>query len=162
RLPYGPDFQPVREFNYEEGADGRDHDKYLWMNAAWAYAARVTHAFARHGWFARTCGVEGGGKVEGLPALRSASGDGDRVVKGPTEVAITGDRELELSNLGFLPLLHCKDTDHAAFLGAHSCQKPRKFLGPNAEDANTSAELSSRFNYLLCGARFAHFVKVLA
>src|SRR5207253_11101955 len=36
RLPYGEAFKKVDEFNFEEFVDGKTHDKYLWMNAAWA------------------------------------------------------------------------------------------------------------------------------
>ena len=122
------------------------------MNSAWAYAARVTDAFAKHGWFAQTRGVEGGGKVEGLPVHTFPTDDGDVAMKCPTEIAITDRREFELSNLGFLPLLHCKNTDYAAFLGAQSCQKPKTYF---EEDANANAELSSKINYLMCVSRFA-------
>src|SRR5262249_19035140 len=59
RLPYGAKFKPVNEFSFEEFADSDDHDKHLWMSAAWVYAARVTDAFARYGWFAR---IRGGGR----------------------------------------------------------------------------------------------------
>ena len=107
-------------------------------NAAWAYAARVTHAFAEDGWLARIRGVQGGGKVEGLPVHTFNTDDGDRAMKCPTEIAISDTRELELSNLGFLPLLWSKDSDFAAFIGAQSCQKPKKYIGPNAEDANAA------------------------
>src|SRR5439155_10952543 len=44
RLPYGANFKKVDEFNFEEFVDGKHHDKYLWMSAAWAYAARITDA----------------------------------------------------------------------------------------------------------------------
>jgi type VI secretion system protein ImpC len=47
RLPYGQDFKRVEAFNFEEFVDGKDHDKYLWMNAAWAYAANITDAYCR-------------------------------------------------------------------------------------------------------------------
>ncbi len=53
RLPYGEEFKRVEEFNFEENVDGKDHSKYLWTSAAWAYAARVTDAFAKYGWFAK-------------------------------------------------------------------------------------------------------------
>jgi type VI secretion system protein ImpC len=162
RLPYGADFQPVREFNYEENVDGRDHDKYLWMNAAWAYGARVTDAFAKDGWLARTRGVQGGGKVEALPVHTFKTDDGDKAMKCPSEIAISDTRELELSNLGFLPLLHCKDTDYAAFLGAQSCQKPKKYLGPKGAEATTNAALSAKLNYIMCVSRFSHYLKVMA
>jgi len=123
RLPYGANFKRVEEFNFEEFVDGKDHDKYLWMNAAWAYAARITDAFAKYGWMARTRGVEAGGKVEGLPVHTFPTDDGDVAMKCPTEIAISDRREFELSNLGFLPLLHSKWTDFAVFMTAQSCQK---------------------------------------
>jgi type VI secretion system protein ImpC len=159
RLPYGQEFKKVQEFNFEEFVDGKDHDKYLWMNAAWAYAARVTDAFAKHGWLAATRGVENGGKVEDLPVHTFPTDDGDVAMKCPTEIAITDRREFELSNLGFLPLLHSKNRDFAVFMGAQSCQKPKTYFDPAA---NSNAELSAKFNLLLCTSRFAHYLKVMA
>src|SRR5271168_4211498 len=159
RLPYGNEFKRVDEFNFEEFVDGKHHDKYLWMNAAWAYAARITDAVAQYGWMARTRGVEGGGKVEGLPVHTFPTDDGDVAMKCPTEIAITDRREFELSNLGFLPLLHSKDNDYAVFMGAQSCQKPKTYFDPAA---NSNAELSTKFNLLLCTSRFAHYLKVMA
>jgi type VI secretion system protein ImpC len=159
RLPYGEDFKRVSEFNFEEFVDGKDHDKYLWMGAAWAYAARVTDAYAKDGWFARTRGVEGGGKIEDLPVHTFPTDDGDIAMKCPTEIAITDRREFELSNLGFLPLLHAKDRDFAVFMGAQSAQKPKQYFDPAA---NSNAELSTKLNYMLCVSRFAHYLKVMA
>lgn len=159
RLPYGANFKPVEEFNFEEDVDGRDASKYLWMNAAWAYATRITDSFAKYGWFSRIRGVEGGGKVEGLPVHTFPTDDGDIAMKCPTEIAITDRREFELSNLGFLPLLHAKNTDYAVFMGAQSCQKPKTYFDPAA---NANAELSAKFNYLLNVSRFAHYLKVMA
>jgi type VI secretion system protein ImpC len=159
RLPYGENFKRVEAFNFEEFVDGKDHDKYLWMNASWAYAARITDAFAKYGWMARTRGVEGGGKVEGLPVHTFPTDDGDVAMKCPTEIAISDRREFELSNLGFMPLLHSKNRDFAVFMGAQSCQKPKQYFDPAA---NSNAELSAKFNYIMCVSRFAHFLKVMA
>src|SRR5437899_3035880 len=159
RLPYGENFTRVESFNFEEFVDGKDHDKYLWMNAAWAYASRITDAVSKHGWMARTRGVEGGGKVEGLPVHTFPTDDGDVAMKCPTEIAISDRREFELSNLGFLPLLHNKDTDNAVFMGTQSCQKPQVYFDPSA---NSNAELSAKFNLMLCTSRFAHYLKVMA
>src|SRR5262249_16209246 len=159
RLPYGEKFKRVDEFDFEEFVDGTDHDKYLWMNAAWAYATRITDAFARHGWMARTRGVEGGGKVNGLPVHTFPTDDGGVAMKCPTEIAISDRREFELSNLGFLPMLHAKGRDFAVFMGAQSCQKPKTYYDPAA---NANAELSAKFNLLLCTSRFAHYLKVMA
>jgi type VI secretion system protein ImpC len=159
RLPYGANFKRVTDFNFEEQVDGKDHNNYAWMNAAWAYAARITDAYAQFGWVARTRGVEGGGKVQGLPVHTFPTDDGDIAMKCPTEIAISDRREFELSNLGFLPLLHSKGSDFAVFMGAQSCQKPKTYFDPAA---NANAELSAKFNLILNTSRFAHYLKVMA
>ena len=159
RLPYGENFKRCTDFNFEEAVDGQNHDRYSWMGAAWAYAARATDAYSKDGWFARTRGVEGGGKVEGLPVHTFPTDDGDVAMKCPTEIAITDRREFELSNLGFLPLLHAKGKDFAVFMGTQSCQKPKTYFDPAA---NANAELSTKLNYIMCIARFAHYLKVMA
>jgi type VI secretion system protein ImpC len=158
REVYGEKFRPVAEFNFEENVDGTDHDKYLWMNAAWAYAARITDAFDKHGWMARSRGVEGGGKVEGLPVHTFPTDDGDVAMKCPTEIAITERREQELEKLGFLSLIHCKGRDFAAFMSATSTQKAKKY---DRDSATANAVLSTKFNQLMCVSRFAHFLKVM-
>jgi type VI secretion system protein ImpC len=159
RLPYGKNFKRVEQFNFEEQVDGKEHNNYSWMGAAWAYGARITDAFAKDGWFARSRGVEGGGKVEGLPVHTFPTDDGDVAMKCPTEIAITDRREFELSNLGFLPLLHAKGKDFAVFMGTQSCQKPKTYFDPAA---NSNAELSTKLNFMLCVSRFAHYLKVMA
>src|SRR5260370_38146788 len=63
RLPYGANFNRVDPFNFEESVDGKDHDKYLWMNTAWAYTARITDTYAKYGCIPRPLNVAGGGIV---------------------------------------------------------------------------------------------------
>ena len=149
---------PVEEFDFEEGVDGRDHSKYLWGNAAYAFAARLTDAFARHEWCAAIRGVEGGGLVEGLPAHTFITDDGDVATKCPTEIAITDRRENELAKLGFIPLCYYKGTDTAVFMGAQSTQKPQLYLD---DDANANSRLSTQLQYILACSRFAHFLKAM-
>jgi type VI secretion system protein ImpC len=158
RLPYGPDTVPVETFNFKEEVDGTDHSKYLWGNAAYAMATRLTESFAKYGWCATIRGVEGGGKVEGLPTHTFSTDDGEIAMKCPTEIAITDRREKELSDLGFMPLVHCKGTDYAAFFGAQSCQKSKKY---DTDAANANARLSTQMQYLLAMSRFAHYLKAI-
>src|SRR5438552_5142508 len=49
RLPYGKESVPVKSFGYEEHSTG-GHDKYLWGNAAYAFASRLTDSFAKFRW----------------------------------------------------------------------------------------------------------------
>jgi type VI secretion system protein ImpC len=158
RLPYGKETVPVEEFDFEEDVDGRDHKKYLWGNAAYAFAARLTDAFARHEWCAAIRGVEGGGLVEGLPAHTFTTDDGDIATKCPTEIAITDRRENELAKLGFIPLSYYKGSDTAAFMGAQSAQKPQLYLD---DDANANSRMSAQLQYIFACSRFAHFLKVM-
>lgn len=156
RLPYGQATNPVDAFNYEEGVDGTDHSKYLWGNAAYALGSRLTNAFAQYGWCAAIRGVEGGGLVEGLPAHTFHTDDGDIALKCPAEVAITDRREKELADLGFVPLVHCKNTDYAAFFSVQSAQKPKLY---DKDAANASARLSAQLPYIFAVSRFAHYLK---
>jgi type VI secretion system protein ImpC len=156
RVPYGKETRTVEAFNYEEGVDGSDHSKYLWGNAAFALATRLTNAFSLYGWCAAIRGVEGGGLVEGLPTHAFRTDDGDVALKCPTEIAITDRREKELADLGFIPLVHCKGTDYAAFFSVQSSQKPRIY---DQESANANARLSTQLPYIFAVSRFAHYLK---
>ncbi|HUA85475.1 MAG TPA: type VI secretion system contractile sheath large subunit [Bryobacteraceae bacterium] len=158
RLPYGKDTVPVDGFNYEEKVDGTDHSKYLWGNAAWALGARLTSAFALYGWCACIRGVESGGLVEGLPVHTFQTGEGDIAMKCPTEAPITDRREKELADLGFIPLVHCKGTDYAAFFSVQSAQKPKMYDQPSA---TANARISAQLPYILAVSRFAHYLKAM-
>ncbi len=159
RLPYDPvEGLPTEGFNFVEDVDGTDHSKYLWCNTAYAFGARLTNAFADFGWCAAIRGVEGGGLVEGLPTHTFRTDDGEVALKCPTEVAITDRREKELSDLGLIPLVHCKNTDYAAFFGAQSTQKPRQY---NTDSANANAELSAQLQYIFAVSRVAHYLKAM-
>lgn len=166
RLPYGSATKPIDEFNYEEApydaagaARPLDHHSYCWMNAAYVMGTRLTDAFAKYGFCVAIRGAEGGGKVENLPTHVFTSDDGDLDTQCPTEIGITDRREFELSNQGFLPLCHYKNTDYAVFFGAQSTQKPKKYDRP---EATANAAISARLPYIMASSRFAHYLKVLA
>ena len=166
RLPYGAATKPIDEFRYEEAPfndDGTpramEHKDYCWMNAAFVYATRLTDAFAQTSWCTAIRGAEGGGKVTNLPTHVFTSDDGDSDTKCPTEIGITDRREAELSNNGFLPLCHYKNTDFSVFFGGQTAQKPKKYDRP---EATANAAISARLPYVMATSRFAHFLKVMA
>jgi type VI secretion system protein ImpC len=166
RLPYGAATKPIDEFAYEEApfdaagaARAMEHEHYCWMNAAYVLGTRLTDAFAQTGFCVAIRGAEGGGKVENLPFHVFTSDDGDLDAKCPAEIGITDRREFELSNLGFLPLCHYKNTDYAVFFGAQSTQRPKKYDRP---EATSNAAISARLPYLMATSRFAHYLKVMA
>jgi type VI secretion system protein ImpC len=158
RDPYGKATRAIDEFDYEEAVDGTDHKKYLWGNAAWALASRITDSFARYNWCGTIRGVEGGGKVEGLTVHNFATDSGDVAMKCPTEVQIPDRREKELAEQGFVPLVHCKNTDYAAFLSVQTCQKAKDYDTPAAK---ANARLSTNLSYILAVSRFGHYLKAM-
>ena len=158
RLPYGARTVPIDGIGFEEDVNGKDHSKYLWGNAAYALADKITTAFSQYGWTAAIRGKEGGGLVERLPAHVFDTDDGDTLMKCPTETAITDRREKELSDLGFISLCHCKGTNYAAFFGGQTTNKPKKY---NTSVANANARISANLPYVLAASRFAHYFKVM-
>jgi len=158
RLPYGPDTLPVSEFNFTEDVTGKDHSRYLWGNAAYAFSERITAAFAQYHWCAAIRGVEGGGLVENLPVHVFKTDEGDLVNKCPTEIAITDRREKELTDLGLIALCYQKNSDKSAFFGGSSVNKPKVY---DKDAATANAFLSAQLPYILSASRFAHYMKVM-
>jgi len=158
RLPYGAKTNPVDEFDFEEDTDGADHNKYAWANSAYAMATNINRSFKLYGWCSRIRGIESGGAVEGLPTHTFPTDDGGVDMKCPTEIAISDRREAELAKNGFMPLIHKKNSDFAAFIGAQSLQKPFEYDDP---DATANANLAARLPYLFATCRFAHYLKCI-
>ena len=158
RLPYGIRTNPVDSFDFEEQTDGSDHNNYTWSNAAYAMAANINRSFKEYGWCTAIRGVESGGAVEDLPCHTFPSDDGGVDMKCPTEIAISDRREAELAKNGFMPLVHRKNSDFAAFIGAQSLQKPSEYHDP---DATANARLAARLPYLFACCRFAHYLKCI-
>ncbi len=158
RVPYGINTNPVDDFNFEEVTNGADHTKYVWANAAYAMAVNINRSFKEYGWCTMIRGVESGGVVENLPCHTFPTDDGGVDMKCPTEIAISDRREAELAKNGFIPLVHRKNTDYAAFIGAQSLQKPAEYYDA---DATANANLSARLPYLFACSRFAHYLKCI-
>ena len=156
RLPYGAKSEPVEEFAFEEDTDGHTGDKYAWMNAAYAMAVNINRAFKEYGWTTRIRGVQSGGEVINLPTHTFPTDDGGVDLKCPTEIAISDRREHELAKSGLIPIIHRKNSDKAAFIGAQSLYKPKKYFGEKGVDATASDNLSARLPYMFAVSRFAH------
>jgi type VI secretion system protein ImpC len=161
RLPYGAKSDPVEEFAFEEDTDGHTGEKYAWMNAAYAMAVNVNRAFKEWGWCTRIRGVQSGGEVINLPTHTFPTDDGGVDLKCPTEIAISDRREHELARSGLIPIIHRKNTDKAAFIGAQSVYKPKKYSGKDGVAATASDNLKARIPYMFAVSRFAHYLKCM-
>ncbi|ACO78842.1 hypothetical protein AvCA_26660 [Azotobacter vinelandii CA] len=158
RTPYGSRTNPVDAFDFEEDTDSTNHDRYAWANSAYAMGVNINRSFKLYGWCTSIRGVESGGAVENLPYHSFPTDDGGVDMKCPTEIAISDRREAELAKNGFMPLVHRKNTNVAAFIGAQSLQKPAEYMDA---DATTNARLSARLPYLFACCRFAHYLKCI-
>jgi len=160
RLPYGPDTQPVKSFNYQEDVSA-SHDEYLWGNSAFAFTSRLTDSFAKYRWCANIIGPSSGGAVEDLP-LHQFEAMGEIQTKIPTEVLISERREFELAEEGFIALTMRKGSDNAAFFSANSCQKPKVFpKTKEGREAETNYKLGLQLPYMFVINRLAHYLKVI-
>jgi len=160
RLPYGPDSQPIKSFNYQEDVSA-SHSHYLWGNAAFALGSRITDSFAKYRWCANIIGPQGGGAVEDLP-LHQYEAMGAVQTKIPTEILISERREFELAEEGFIGLTMRKGSDNAAFFSANSVQKPKSFgISAEGKEAETNYKLGLQLPYLFIVNRMAHYLKVM-
>lgn len=157
RQPYDPESQPSRDFNFTEQVTGSEHNKFLWGNAALAFASRMTQSFASNGWCVNIRGPQSGGMVEDLP-LFMYDEEGEQKTKIPTEVMISDRVELELAEAGFMPLTFYKNSDQACFFSAQSVQKPTKYDTP---EATANAKMSTNLPYLFLASRLSHYLKVI-
>jgi len=158
RQPYGAKTDPVEAFDFEEDTSAAGSKNYTWANAAYAMAVNINRSFKEYGWCSRIRGIESGGAVEGLPVHSFPTDDGGVDMQCPTEIAISDRREAELAANGFMPLVHKKNTDFAAFIGAQSLHKPAEYDDP---DATANANLAARLPYLFATCRFAHYLKCI-
>jgi len=158
RSPYGQNGEPVDEFNFEETTDGHEGKNYAWMNAAHAMAVNINRAHKEYGWTVQIRGVQSGGEVANLPVHNFDTGDGSTDMKCPTEFAISDRREGELSKSGLISLVHRKNTDRAAFIGAQTLYRPKKYQD---EQATASDNVSSRLPYIFAVSRFSHYLKCM-
>ncbi len=160
RIPYGPDTKPVKGFNYKEDTSGGDGN-FLWGNAAFAFASRITDSFAKYRWCANIIGPQGGGAVEDLPVYQYEA-MGELQTKIPTEVLISERREFELAEEGFMALTMRKGSDNAAFFSANSTQKPKVFANtPEGKQAELNYKLGTQLPYTFIVSRLAHYIKVI-
>lgn len=160
RTPYGEDTIPAKKFVYNEDVSSGS-DKFLWGNAAFAFASCLSDSFAQYRWCANVIGPQGGGVVGNLP-IYNYKAMGEYQTKIPTEVLISERREFELAEQGFISLSIRKNTDNAAFFSANSCQKP-KYFGNDKEgkSAELNYKLGTQLPYIYVVSRLAHYIKVI-
>jgi type VI secretion system protein ImpD len=161
-LPYRTSPGSYKGVFFYEKTGAKNTSRYLWGNASYAFAGILIREFANVGWFGHIRGVPrnqiGGGLVTSLPVDCFQTDADDIAHKPVTDVIITDSIEREIGDLGFVPLCQCYDTPFAAFYSNQSTQKPKRM---ETREASVNAKLSSMLQHMLCGARIAHYLKVI-
>lgn len=163
RLPYQENYLRSTDcqFNFIENINYLKD--YLWGNPCYVFAANIARAYAQSGWFADIRGVISdnlqGGAVEDLPIFYFKSDLQHIAPLFVTDICITEQQEKNLGDFGFISLCHCKYTHLHAF---YNCPSIYQIKFYNKNIANTNERLSCMLNYVLCAARFAHYIKIIA
>ncbi len=161
RKPYTVEDGDVKEFTFEEDVRVETHDRYLWGNASFAMAGRMTESFSKYGWYNNVVGPNSGGTVPDLP-LHQYEAMGQMQTKIPTETLISEDVDVDLCNFGFTPLIMRKGSDNAAFFDAPSAKRVGKFPDTaEGKEDETRARLGMSLPYLMISCRIAHYLKVI-
>lgn len=173
RLPYEADGTGSWGFRFREEtvqrvrdpenpAQRHDRDAHLWGTAIYAYGAVLMRAFNETGWFADIRGTRvdeaGGGLVPSTLTPSFATDAPGVAPKLATDAVLSPHVESQLSELGFLPLNRCWLTDRVAFQGSQSVHDPTVY---SSDLATANARLTALLQYVLCAARFGHYIKVL-
>ncbi|MDX1811648.1 MAG: type VI secretion system contractile sheath large subunit, partial [Gammaproteobacteria bacterium] len=162
RKPYEYDSFRSDRFNFSEDVSSPDGQHYLWGNAVYAFGAVLMQSFASNAWFTNirgsNAGVGGGGIVSDLNVPSFKTDKEGVALKYATDVLVTDLSEKTLSELGFIPLCHSKDTEYAVFYSNQSVQGATSY---SDEAAEINAKISGMLQYIMCVSRFAHYIKVI-
>lgn len=162
REPYSTDKTQACGFPFREEISTGGESKHLWGSAVYAFGSVLIRAFQQTRWLAQVRGVipwrEERGLVTNL-VCPSFETDADGIaIKCPTDVVISDKREIELAELGMIPLCACRGSEYAAFYSMQSVQKPKVY---DREIATKNGKIATMLQHTFCVSRFAHHLKVL-
>lgn len=161
RSPYKDDGSRTESFVFRE-ALARPEMDYLWGNAAFAFGAVLVRAYSESGWFAQIRGMKSGqhnfGIVSNLPVSQYETEKYQPLNKPSVNLLIGHRFEAELSDNGFVPLSVVPYSDFFAFYNNASVQQAKEY---DNKLTTVNARLSAMLQYILCVARFAHYIKVI-
>tara|TARA_R110002126_G_scaffold212488_5_gene359112 strand:- start:5194 stop:6729 length:1536 start_codon:yes stop_codon:yes gene_type:complete len=161
RPPYKDDGSRSEGFVFKEQFK-RPQSDYLWGNAAWAFAGVLVRAYSESGWFGQIRGMKAGhynfGLVTHLPVSQYETEKYQSFNKPSVNLLVGHRFEAALSDSGFVPLSAVPYSDFYAFYNNASVQEAKSF---DKTLSSVNARLSAMLQYILCVARFAHYIKVI-
>ncbi|MEH3106684.1 MAG: type VI secretion system contractile sheath large subunit [Sphingomonas fennica] len=160
RRPYRGRAMPRLGFVYDERVE--DAADLCWLTGGFALAQVAARAMRMHRWPAAIRGAlaeDDGGIVAAPERLLLPSDLAGVVARFPTENAVSEEQEVALNAAGFVCLRQLHLTGSVAFLNLPTLHRPPDY---ETEAARMNAKMGAMLNYILCVARFAHYVKVMA
>ena len=151
-------------FRFEETVRGSGEADQLWGVGALALANICIRAFNEHRWLAAIRGTVpdqlSGGVIAGLPLVDFETDAPQTALRFSIEVNVSETLEREMTEAGFIAIRRCKDTPYSAIFNLPTAHKPKGTYF--SEIAKVNEQLGAMLNYILCVARFAHYIKVIA
>lgn len=108
RLPYGRDTDPTETFSFEEFIDDSGTENYLFGNPAFICALLLANTYRQFGWEINN---KYRSVVTDLP-LHIYQKNGETVINPSAEFFMTESILQKIINLGLIPVISSKNTDH--------------------------------------------------
>ena len=127
RLPYGRRADPIEAFEFEEPAQGGEHDAFLWTNPAWPLAVLAAQGFAEEGW---SLDLDRHFELTDLPSYTFRDEDGEPRQQPCAEVLMSEAAAEAVLAQGPMPLVSYRGRNAARMLRWQSlAQPPRPWAG---------------------------------
>jgi type VI secretion system protein ImpD len=163
RTPYTLKVDSIGGIRYSESSAHASKEHYVWSKANFAFAKVLIREFSEVGWFSHIRGVPrdefSGGVVPDLTIDYFTTDSKEAADKPIADIIITDSKERELSELGFIPFCQCYDLTMGAFHTTPSLHKPKIY---EKRHITINEKVASSLQHVLCGSRFAHYIKVMA
>ncbi len=162
RKPYELTIAPHGGLLFSEREALAKEQNYLWGYANFALAKVLVREFAEVGWFSHIRGLlrdhQAGGAVDAM-IVDSFTTDARSIAFKPVvECVFSDERERALSEQGFIALCQCYDAPLGVFYSTPTIHKAKQYSDKSAAN---NARLSALLQHVLCGSRFAHYIKVM-
>jgi type VI secretion system protein ImpC len=129
------------------------------MNSAYVMAAVICNSFISTSSPHFIQGLENGGKTTHLNTATGQLECGDLYAESIANLTINDRRENELSKLGFLPLVDCKNGEHGGFVSSTTIYQPEQ---SDDEELNNDLSIISKLSFVLLTSRIASYLKVMS
>ncbi len=138
-------------------------DRALTIGGAVAVAQIAMRAFNDTRWPAALTGTVrdelAGGLITGLPEMSFATDRPGVAIQPPIEINVSDTIDRELNDAGIIVIRRVRDTPWLAVYSLPSLHRPPATF--HGEAARANDRLGAMLSYMLCVARFAHYIKVI-